>query len=148
MSLINRVKKLWDNGITKKYFLLIVLLIIVLLFLLLDIGIPHAGTRYRVYDMHYILGTLIFFLLLWIFAGNILGLILALYADLEYLFETFPMFDSHFCTLIVCFYLFCSMLRCRNMKVNVFMALVPFYNPIALLFKKTQNRENETQPVV
>ena len=145
MSLISSVKKLWNNGITKKWFLAAIFICFTIP--ILSLIIFYTSGKLYIYDawifrwnsliflekFEVLMVFLLLFLIIWLFGGNILGILIANETDI-WCFEHYPI-----CTLMVCFYLFCSMLRCRNMNVNVFMALVPFYNPIALLFKKPRN---------
>lgn len=145
MSLINN---LWNNGITKKWFLVAIFVCIIVSFLpIYNSGIFHIYGDFFAWrscnfieKFEIILLLFLLCLIMWLLGGSILGFPIAYLSDTS-TFHHYPI-----CTLTVCFYLFCSMLRCRNMKVNVLMAFVPLYNPIALLFKKpkAQNNKNET----
>ncbi len=146
---------MWNNGISKKWFLIAIFICITIPIFSLIVFYNSGGLNiyksflgdidsWCVLEMLEMLVLLLFgCLIMWLLGGNILGFFIAYDTDI-WCFEHYPI-----CTLMVCFYLFCSMLRCRNMKVNVFMALVPLYNPIALLFKKprAQNNKNETLTV-
>lgn len=146
MLLISRVKKLWDNGITKKWFLIVIFVCITISFFqYYSSGIFHIYEDFFAWHSCSFIEKLEIMLMLsllcftiWLFGSSIFGFPIAYLSDTSTLHH-YPIF-----TLMLCFYFFCSMLRCRNLKVNVLMALVPFYNPIALLFKKprTQNNNN------
>ncbi len=149
MSLFSKTKKLWDNGISKKWFLIAIFICITIPVLFTIVF--YCSGKLHIYDtfihrwqhsfgflekLNFLGFSLLGFLILWLFTGNIIGFLVAYNSDM-WTFQNYPI-----CTLMVCFYLICSMLRCRNMKVNVFMAFVPFYNPIALLFKKNKNTKS------
>lgn len=143
---ITKIREIWDKGLSLKGFI-IVILICITIPIFFELLFYYQNNQYRTWIFHFHLQDDIRFLWktydfidylyiligLWLFAGSILGFIVTYNYDLLHYYE-YPI-----CTSMLCFYLICSMLRCRNLKVNVFWAFAPLYNPIALLFRRNKN---------
>ncbi len=147
MQINYHINRLLSVGINRKCFCILILFY----YAVLQYEFYHPQAMHlNIFLLFFI--CLIFITIIWLLLGNIIGLGLSIWIDSivathysdAFYYAPFPTFSALSAT-----YIALSMLRCQNMKVNVLMALVPFYNPIALLFKKprAQNNKNETLTV-
>lgn len=141
---MNALKKIpfVQNGIGRKEFALLVMIgiCIMALFLMME-----DLKYFEDYSIVAFCKSLPIALIAWFLSGNALGIVVYFFALKIFVYDVFLMFLLLTVPFSYVSYMLLSICRCHNMGVSGWRCLVPFYNPLMLLVKKSKEDYCQTK---